>query len=45
MKNEEEGYLLEALGRISRRLPAKHVLYVVDACYSGYAIYKPRSIF
>jgi formylglycine-generating enzyme required for sulfatase activity len=35
---------MEALGRLSRRLPAKHVLYVIDACYSGYAIYKPRSI-
>lgn len=35
---------MDALGRISRRLPAKHVLFVVDACYSGYAIYQPRAI-
>ena len=35
---------MDALGRLSRRLPAKHVLYVVDACYSGYAVYRPRSV-
>jgi hypothetical protein len=34
---------MESLRRISDRLPAKHILYVVDACYSGYAIYS-RSI-
>ncbi len=30
---------MDALRKISDRLPAKHVLYIVDACYSGYAIY------
>jgi formylglycine-generating enzyme required for sulfatase activity/uncharacterized caspase-like protein len=34
---------MESLRRISDRLPAKHILYVVDACYSGYAVYN-RSI-
>ncbi|MDP3769288.1 MAG: caspase family protein, partial [Dehalococcoidia bacterium] len=26
---------MESLRRISDRLPARHILYVVDACYSG----------
>jgi hypothetical protein len=30
---------MRALRDISYRLPAKHVLYIVDACYSGYAMY------
>ena len=30
---------MSALRQISDLLPAKHVLYVVDACYSGYAVY------
>jgi len=30
---------METLRRISDRIPAKHILYIVDACYSGYAIY------
>ena len=30
---------MTALRQISDRLPAKHILYVVDACYSGYALY------
>jgi formylglycine-generating enzyme required for sulfatase activity len=30
---------MESLRRISDRLAAKHILYVVDACYSGYAVY------
>jgi formylglycine-generating enzyme required for sulfatase activity len=34
---------MTALRQISDRLTAKHILYVVDACYSGYAIYN-RSI-
>jgi len=34
---------MTALRQISDRLMAKHILYVVDACYSGYAIYN-RSI-
>jgi formylglycine-generating enzyme required for sulfatase activity len=34
---------MTALRQISDRLPAKHILYVVDACYSGYAFYN-RSI-
>ena len=34
---------ITSLRQISNRLPAKHILYVVDACYSGYAIYN-RSI-
>ncbi len=29
---------MDSLGKISDRLPAKHILYVMDACYSGYAI-------
>ena len=34
---------MTALRQISDRLPAKHVLYVIDACYSGYAVFN-RSI-
>ena len=34
---------MTALRQISDRLPAKHILYIVDACYSGYAIFN-RSI-
>jgi len=34
---------MTALRQISDRLMAKHILYIVDACYSGYAIYN-RSI-
>jgi len=34
---------MSALRQISDRLTAKHILYIVDACYSGYAIYN-RSI-
>jgi hypothetical protein len=34
---------MTALRQISDRLPAKHILYVVDACYSGYALFN-RSI-
>jgi formylglycine-generating enzyme required for sulfatase activity len=34
---------MTALRQISDRLTAKHILYIVDACYSGYAIYN-RSI-
>src|SRR5581483_10248490 len=30
---------MDTLRKVSDRLPAKHILYVVDACYSGYAIY------
>ena len=30
---------MEALRRLSDRVPAKHILSVMDACYSGYAIY------
>jgi formylglycine-generating enzyme required for sulfatase activity len=30
---------MTALRQISDRLQAKHILYIVDACYSGYAIY------
>jgi hypothetical protein len=30
---------MSAVRQISDRLPAKHILYIVDACYSGYAIY------
>jgi TPR repeat protein len=30
---------MTALRQISDRLPAKHILYIVDACYSGYAVY------
>jgi len=30
---------MESLRRISDRLSAKHILYIVDACYSGYAVY------
>jgi formylglycine-generating enzyme required for sulfatase activity len=30
---------MTALRQISDRLPAKHILYVVDACYSGYALF------
>lgn len=30
---------MSALRQISDRLTAKHILYIVDACYSGYAIY------
>jgi formylglycine-generating enzyme required for sulfatase activity len=28
-----------ALRQIADRLPAKHILYIIDACYSGYAVY------
>ncbi len=34
---------MTALRQISDRLRAKHILYVVDACYSGYALFN-RSI-
>jgi hypothetical protein len=34
---------MTALRQISDRVPAKHILYVVDACYSGYALFN-RSI-
>ena len=34
---------MTALRQISDRLFAKHILYIVDACYSGYAFYN-RSI-
>jgi len=34
---------MTALRQISDRIPAKHILYVVDACYSGYALFN-RSI-
>jgi formylglycine-generating enzyme len=34
---------MTALRQISDRLPAKHILYIVDACYSGYALFN-RSI-
>ncbi len=34
---------MTALRQISDRLSAKHILYIVDACYSGYAVYN-RSI-
>ena len=34
---------MTALRQISDRLTAKHILYIVDACYSGYAIFN-RSI-
>ncbi len=30
---------MTALRQISDRLRAKHILYIVDACYSGYAIF------
>lgn len=30
---------MSALRQVSDRLPAKHILYIIDACYSGYAIY------
>ena len=30
---------MTALRQISERLSAKHILYVVDACYSGYALF------
>ncbi len=30
---------MTALRQISDRLSAKHILYVVDACYSGYALF------
>lgn len=29
---------MEDLRRIARRIPAKHILFAVDACYSGFAI-------
>ena len=34
---------MTALRQISDRLRAKHILYVVDACYSGHALFN-RSI-
>lgn len=34
---------MTALRQISERLSAKHILYMVDACYSGYALFN-RSI-
>ena len=34
---------MTALRQISDRLSAKHILYIVDSCYSGYAIFN-RSI-
>ncbi|MBI3635383.1 MAG: caspase family protein, partial [Candidatus Rokubacteria bacterium] len=30
---------MSALRQISDLIPAKHILYVVDACYSGYAVF------
>jgi uncharacterized caspase-like protein len=30
---------MTAIRQISDRLPARHILYVVDACYSGYAVF------
>ncbi|GEM_PF-62513 len=35
---------MTALKQIAARQRAKHVLFAVDACYSGYAIYKTRGI-
>lgn len=35
---------MTALKQIAARQRAKHVLFIVDACYSGYAIYKTRGI-
>ena len=35
---------MTALKQIATRQRAKHVLFAVDACYSGYAIYKTRGI-
>lgn len=29
---------MEEIARIARRVPAKHILFAVDACYSGFAI-------
>jgi len=29
---------MEELSRMARRIPAKHILFAVDACYSGFAI-------
>ncbi|MBI2175011.1 MAG: caspase family protein [Candidatus Omnitrophica bacterium] len=29
---------MEELSRIARRVPAKHILFAVDACYSGFSI-------
>jgi formylglycine-generating enzyme required for sulfatase activity len=34
---------MSGLRQISERIQARHILYVVDACYSGYAIYN-RSV-
>jgi sulfatase modifying factor 1 len=34
---------MTSVRQISDRLPAKHILYIVDACYSGYAVYN-RSV-
>jgi hypothetical protein len=33
------GISMSSLRQISDLLPAKHILYVVDACYSGYAVF------
>jgi uncharacterized caspase-like protein len=33
------GISMSSLRQISDFLPAKHILYVVDACYSGYAVF------
>jgi hypothetical protein len=30
---------MTALRQVSERLPAKHILYVVNACFSGYALF------
>ncbi len=30
---------MTSLRQISERLSAKHILFIVDACYSGYAIF------
>src|SRR5262249_33122901 len=30
---------MTALRQVADRLPARHILYVVDACYSGYALF------
>jgi TRAP-type mannitol/chloroaromatic compound transport system substrate-binding protein len=35
---------MSALTQIAERLPAKHVLFAVDACYSGFAAFKGRAI-
>lgn len=41
---ERTGLPLHEFERIGRRLPAKHVLFILDNCYSGFTFFQPKRI-